>query len=96
MSEELRFDGRVVIVTGARNSLGKEHAKLLASRGAAVVVNDLGDGGSGSISLRSGGEDGWTLAHAWGQGISFDSDGCDGVWCAAAFLRVRRCFDSGG
>jgi len=44
----ISFAGKVAIVTGAGNGLGRSHALELAKRGAKVVVNDLGGARDGS------------------------------------------------
>ena len=42
------LDGRVVLITGAGRGIGREHALLMASEGAKIVVNDLGGSADGT------------------------------------------------
>jgi len=45
---EIRFDGKVALITGAGGGLGKTYALQLGSRGCRVVVNDLGGRADGT------------------------------------------------
>lgn len=80
--KELRYDGRVAVITGGGRGLGRAYALLLASRGAKVVVNDTGtsrhgEGGDAGPAQEVVGE----IAKAGGEAVAVtDSvaspDGC--------------------
>ena len=53
---DLGFDGKVVIITGAGGGLGRQHALLMAKRGALLVINDLGGAIDGTGSDKGAAE----------------------------------------
>ena len=71
---KIRFDQRVAIVTGAGGGLGKTYALELASRGARVVVNDVGGDVSGTGTSRAADGVVAEIEAAGGQAVaSYDS-----------------------
>jgi NAD(P)-dependent dehydrogenase (short-subunit alcohol dehydrogenase family) len=91
---DVRFDGRVAIITGAGGGLGRSHALLLASRGAKVVVNDLGgafDGtGAGTTMAEKVAEE---IRAAGGEAVP-NYDGVD-TWAGGQAI-VKTALDAFG
>jgi NAD(P)-dependent dehydrogenase (short-subunit alcohol dehydrogenase family) len=87
----IRFDDRVVIVTGAGNGLGKSHALEFARRGARVVVNDLGTARDGSgASSDQAREVVAQIADAGGAAIASGADVTDPVQVQAMVQETLR------
>jgi NAD(P)-dependent dehydrogenase (short-subunit alcohol dehydrogenase family) len=86
---EIRFDGRIAIVTGAGGGLGRAHALLLASRGAKVVVNDLGGSrdGTGTPSSEMANKVVEEIKAAGGEAIA-DAHGVDTAQGGEAIVKT--------
>jgi NAD(P)-dependent dehydrogenase (short-subunit alcohol dehydrogenase family) len=82
MSSEIRFDGQVVLITGAGRGLGAAYARAFAERGAAVVVHDAGlelDGSGGDQSIADAVVDG--IASSGGTALASYEDISDADAC---------------
>jgi NAD(P)-dependent dehydrogenase (short-subunit alcohol dehydrogenase family) len=91
---DIRFDGKVAIVTGSGGGLGRQHALELARRGAKVLVNDLG----GSVDGSGGGSDAANkvveeIQALGGEAIANGSSVTDDVGVA---MMVKQAMDAWG
>ncbi len=91
---DIRFDGKVAIVTGAGGGLGRQHALELARRGAKVVVNDLGgsmDGSGGSSAAADA-----VVAEIKAAGGEAIANGSSVTDDAGVALMVKQAMDAWG
>lgn len=91
---DIRFDGRVAIVTGAGSGLGRAYALELARRGARVVVNDLGGAADGSGG--SAGPADAVVAEIRAAGGQALADGADVTDPAQVARMVQTALDAWG
>jgi NAD(P)-dependent dehydrogenase (short-subunit alcohol dehydrogenase family) len=82
-----RFDGKVVIVTGAGGGIGREHARLFAQQGASVLVNDTG--------RRTGADAAAVVAEIAADGGNAVADTTSATWDGAAAI-VAHALDAFG
>ncbi len=82
-----RLEGKVAIVTGAGGGIGREHARLLASEGASVMVNDTG--------RRAGADAASVVAEITGAGGAAVANTTSATWDGAAEI-VGRAIDAFG